>query len=124
MIPNNEVAFLKMDYPELCSSSLTNQEIGADTFNDLITSESIDVIDVRELHELPEVTEFKNMKIPLTLLNEHSKKINSDTIITFCQTGGRSLQAVKMLRGIFGERKKIYSLRGGILAWKKQNQTV
>jgi len=50
--------------------------------------------------------------------------IKSDTIVAFCRSGNRSLQAVKILSGIFGEGKKVYSLRGGIVEWKKQKQTV
>ena len=45
--------------------------------------------------------------------------IKSDTVIAFCQSGKRSLQAAKILSGIFGDTKKIYSLRGGIVQWKQ-----
>ncbi len=124
LIPKNEAEFLKMDYQELCSSPLTNLEIDADRFNELISSENADLIDVRELNELPEVSEFTSIRIPLSTLADNTKKIKSNIVVTFCQTGKRSFQAVKILHAIFGESKRIYSLRGGILEWKKQNQTV
>ena len=124
LIPKSKAEFLKMDYQELCSSPITNLEIDADRFNELIANEGADVIDVRELNELPEVNEFTSMRIPLPTLADNTKNIRSGTIVTFCQTGKRSIQAVKILDSIFGGSKRIYSLRGGILEWKKQNQTV
>jgi adenylyltransferase/sulfurtransferase len=123
-IPKTEKEFLNMDYQWLCSSPLSGQEIEAKTFNDLMANEEADVIDVRELHELPEVNEFPSMRIPLSLLADNTKRIRSNTVIIFCQTGKRSFQAVKILHAIFDSSKKIYSLRGGILEWKKQNQAV
>ena len=124
LIPENESEFLKTDYVWLCSSPITNAEIDVETFNSFIEKGNVDVIDVRELHELPGANEFSNIKIPLAQLANNTGEIRSDTVITFCQTGSRSLQAAKILNGIFGGKKKIYSLRGGILEWKKQNQTV
>ncbi len=124
LIPENESEFLKTDYVWLCSSPITNEEIDAQTFNGFIEKGNVDVIDVREPYELPDANEFPNIKIPLAQLANNTGEIRSDTVITFCQTGNRSLQAAKILNGIFGENKKIYSLRGGILGWKKQNQKV
>ena len=124
LIPENEAAFLQMDYVWLCSSQITQSEIDADTFNGLIANGNVDVIDVREPDEMPVANEFSNIKIPLAQLSKNTSLITSDTIVAFCRSGNRSLQAVKILSGIFGEGKKVYSLRGGILEWKKQKQTV
>ena len=49
-------------------SPITNQEIDAENLMSLIEKEDVDVIDVREPHELPEVNEFPNIKIPLAQL--------------------------------------------------------
>lgn len=124
LIPANETEFLKTDYVWLCSSPIMNDEIDTDTFNKLIEKGNVDVIDVRELHEMPAVNEFEHLKIPLTQLADNSSMIKSENAIVFCQTGKRSLQATKILSGIFGDKKKIYSLHGGIVEWKKQQQTV
>jgi rhodanese-related sulfurtransferase len=43
-------------------------------------------------------------------------------VVTLCQTGARSLQAAKKLKNFFGSAKQVYSLRGGILAWKKHHE--
>jgi sulfur-carrier protein adenylyltransferase/sulfurtransferase len=124
LIPKNESEFLKTDYVWLCSSPITDEEIDAETFNDLIEKGNVDVIDVREPHELPDVNEFQNTKIPMSQLANNTGETRSDIVIIFCQTGDRSLKAAKILNGIFGGSKKVYSLHGGILGWKKQNQTV
>jgi molybdopterin/thiamine biosynthesis adenylyltransferase/rhodanese-related sulfurtransferase len=124
LIPESEAAFLQMDYEWLCSSEITQAEIDTETFNTLIAKGNVDVIDVREPYEMPVANDFLNIKIPLAQLAKNISLIKSDTIVTFCQSGNRSLQAVKILSGIFGEGKKIYSLRGGIEVWKKPKQTV
>lgn len=124
LIPENEAAFLQMDYEWLCSSQRKESEIDPDTFTGLIAKGNVDVIDVREPGEMPAVTDFSNIKIPLAKLSDNTSLIKSDTIVAFCQSGQRSLRAVKILSSIFGEDKKIYSLRGGIVEWRKLKQTI
>ena len=124
LIPENEVAFLQTDYEWLCSSETKESEIDPYLFNNLIAKGNVDVIDVREPGEIPVVNDFSNIKIPLAKLSENRSLIKSDTIIAFCQSGKRSLQAVKILSNIFGGDRKIYSLRGGIVQWKKLKQTI
>jgi len=124
LIPKNENEFLKTDYVWLCTTPVSQEEIDAITFNNMVAKGNADVIDVRELHELPTVNEFEHIRIPLAQLADNSSVIKSGTVIAFCQSGKRSLQAAKILNGIFGKSKKVYSLRGGIVEWKKQQQTV
>jgi sulfur-carrier protein adenylyltransferase/sulfurtransferase len=129
LMPESGAAFLQMDYEWLCSSEKTHpiaigSEIDAETFNSLIAKGNVDVIDVREPYEMPVANDFSNIRIPLAQLAENISLIKCNTIVTFCQSGNRSLQAVRILSGIFGEGKKIYSLRGGISEWKKRKQTV
>jgi len=124
LIPKDEKAFLQMNYVWLCSSPVQQSEIDPDIFNDMIAKGNVDVIDVREPHEMPAVNEFKHLKIPLAQLADNNSLIKSENVIAFCQSGKRSIQAAKILSGIFGDSKKIYSLRGGIIEWKKQKQTV
>ncbi|HMK19013.1 MAG TPA: HesA/MoeB/ThiF family protein [Chitinophagaceae bacterium] len=119
LIPKDEKAFLEMDYVWLCSSPVQQSEIDSDIFNDMITNGNVDIIDVREPHEMPAVNEFKHIKIPLSQLGDNSSLIKSKNVIAFCQSGKRSLQAAKILSGIFGDTKKVYSLRGGIVQWKQ-----
>ncbi|HVZ97578.1 MAG TPA: HesA/MoeB/ThiF family protein [Chitinophagaceae bacterium] len=125
LIPKNKEEFVKTDYVWLCSSPHPEAEIDIDTFNAILAHEkTADIIDVREPTEIPAVTEFDTIKIPLGQLNDRSDLIQSDTVIVFCQTGKRSLQAARILSGIFGNTKKIYSLKGGIVQWKRQREMI
>jgi len=119
LIPKDEKEFLKTDYVWLCSSPENDAEIDSDTFNKMIADGNVDVIDVRELHEMPGVNEFEHIRIPLAQLGDNISVVKSERVIAFCQSGKRSLQAAKILTGIFGEARKAYSLRGGILQWKQ-----
>ncbi len=108
-----------MDYVWLCSSPVQQSEIDSDIFNSMVAGGDVDVIDVRELHEMPTVNEFNHIRIPLAQLTGSTSLIKSESVIAFCQSGKRSLQAAKILSGIFGDTKKVYSLRGGIVQWKQ-----
>jgi sulfur-carrier protein adenylyltransferase/sulfurtransferase len=123
LIPANEKLFKQMDYEWLCASSASSFEIDWNTFNELLENTAMDVIDVRELDEMPIVNEFYHQKIPLKQIGESVPDIKSDTVVVFCQSGKRSKQAATLLSGIFGTTKKVYSLKGGIEKWKKQQQS-
>ncbi|MGE5108941.1 MAG: molybdopterin-synthase adenylyltransferase MoeB [Sphingobacteriales bacterium] len=120
LIPGSGEAFKEMDYDWLCGSIVEKYEIDANLFDDLLSTGDIDVIDVREAGEVPAIEEFIFHHIPLKLLQENISLIKSNTVVTICQSGVRSLQAAKQLTIIFGTSKKIYSLRGGIVQWKQQ----
>jgi len=77
------------------------------------------VIDVREMDEMPAIDEFTCQQIPLNKLMESNSLIQSDTVVIICQSGVRSLQSAKQLSAIYGTSKKIFSLKGGIIQWKK-----
>ena len=124
LIPRNKKEFLQTDYEWLCASPVQQAEIDSDIFNSMVAKGNIDVIDVRELHEMPAVNEFNHIRIPLAQLADNTSLIKFDTVIAFCQSGKRSLQAANILSAIFGDKKKIYSLRGGIVEWKKQKHAV
>ena len=118
LIPANDILFKQMDYEWLCASSPSAFEIDGYEFDGLLENGTIDIIDVREIGELPVVHEFYHTKIPLKQIGESVPGINSDTVVVFCQSGKRSKQAATLLSGIFGTTKKVYSLKGGIENWK------
>jgi adenylyltransferase/sulfurtransferase len=125
LIPSSEEAFIQADYEWLCAPSSPNPmatrfEIDIEKFNELLRSDRITIIDVREPYEIPVVNEFISENIPLSQLKKNLAGIRKDTVVLFCQTGDRSLHAAKWLFDTFGETKRIYSLQGGILQWKKQ----
>ena len=117
LIPNNIAAFEAMNYDWLCSGGNTRFEIDIDTFNQLQNMPNVKIIDVRELDEQPLPTGFDFIKIPLSIFKEQIALVENETVIVFCQSGKRSLQAAEWLFDTFGESKKIYSLKGGILNW-------
>jgi sulfur-carrier protein adenylyltransferase/sulfurtransferase len=121
LIPENKTTFEQTNYDWLCSATIDSQEIDNIFFNQLLSSGDTDVIDVREMYELPVIKEFAHQKIPLQQLTENLSLINSNIVVTICQSGKRSLHAAKQLATIFGTSKKIYSLHGGITAWKQHN---
>lgn len=121
LLPKDKDAFRNTDYDWACSSN-HSLEIDANEFNTLLKDDNITVIDVRELDEKPLITDFPHIQIPLPQLGEKASSLNADTFITFCQSGGRSMQAAKLLFDTFGASKKIYSLKGGILNWKNHKQ--
>ncbi len=121
LIPSTAEQFRKMDYEELCSTKAVKFEISSGEFDEMIKAGNTTVIDVREIGEYPEVTEFSHVRIPLSTIKEEMP-VAGDTIILFCQSGQRSLQAAQYLSGIFHDVKEIYSLQGGILQWKKMHQ--
>ena len=121
LIPADEEAFRKTDYEWLCSSANSELEIDHHSFDELLSQQNIDIIDVRDIHEMPEIEEFATFRIPLKELPGKSSLIKSETVVVICQTGNRSLQAAKQLKSVFGEFKKVLSLKGGIIKWKQEH---
>ena len=124
LIPGNKDEFSKTNYDWLCDSTVEKFEIDSKFFNELLATSNIDVIDVRELYELPKIEEVPYIHIPLNKLNESYSLLKADIIVTVCQTGKRSLKAAKELGSVFGTSKKIFSLRGGIIQWQQYAKQV
>ncbi len=123
LIPANIDAFQQMNYEWLCSTSTAKElEISVEEFNALLNLNAITIIDVREINEQPMVTTFHHLSIPLGQLQNKIAAISGEKIITFCQTGKRSLLAAEQLVRAFGTTKEIHSLKGGILSWQKTNE--
>lgn len=118
LLPATKTAFEQMDYEWACDTSSV-EEIDGAIFNELLHRTNAAFVDVREDGESPEVTEFDHQKMPLSSLKETLSSIGSDTVIFFCQSGSRSREAARLLSAACGGSKKVYSLRGGILQWKK-----
>ncbi|MEJ2112439.1 MAG: HesA/MoeB/ThiF family protein [Flavobacteriaceae bacterium] len=79
----------------------------------LLNKDNVMFIDVRELHEQPEINIPICVQIPLGELEENIHQINSDnTNILVCQTGIRSKKAVEILQK--HNFSNCYSLIGGV----------
>jgi molybdopterin/thiamine biosynthesis adenylyltransferase/rhodanese-related sulfurtransferase len=118
LLPANQLAFEQMQYSDACTITVT--EIDASDFSEMLTHSSVTVIDVREIGELPTVTEFEHWQWPLSSLKNIQQTLTNDTIVVFCQSGMRSLQAAQLLAEKYPHIKQINSLKGGIVLWKQQ----
>jgi sulfur-carrier protein adenylyltransferase/sulfurtransferase len=122
LIPGSIAAFQQMNYEWLCAAP-TQFEIDVTLFDRWCNDIDAEIIDVREPGEQPAVDEFQHKQIPLSQFKAAMPVLYANTIVLFCQSGKRSLQAAQWLFEVHGTSKKIYSLQGGILQWKKQRQT-
>ncbi len=116
-LPSNEDEFRQMDYDWLCGVT-DIEEIDETQLRTMLCEKETLFIDVREIEEKPEV-DFKHERIPLSHFKKQIENIDSQKIVCFCQTGKRSVDAARMLAERFGESKKIYSLKGGVLSLHK-----
>ncbi len=120
LIPKTKNEYLHFDYDWFCGTGRNRNEISSDEFDALRPEKGITIIDVREKDEWPLVTEFIHTQIPLSTFEEALPGISfNGKIIIFCQTGMRSLKAVKMLMEKYPGVTAL-SLQGGIEAWKKK----
>jgi adenylyltransferase/sulfurtransferase len=122
IVPRNENDFLNMNYENECVREYHHFGMDAGKFDARLLQNNTRFIDVRELHELPLVTEFEHASIPLGELKNKMNELAQDTIIFFCQSGIRSLQAAAMAAKHFGNNNRFFSLNGGIVAWKKLHE--
>ena len=123
LIPKDEPAFMAFNYDWFCNA-LSGSEINAEEFDLLRLNERLTIIDVREKDELPLVDEFPVIQIPLSEFDKAVSNISTENkIVVFCKSGKRSLVACKMLIEKYPD-KKIYSLKGGIEAWKGNHENI
>jgi adenylyltransferase/sulfurtransferase len=114
-LPVDENEFKKTDYDWWCSVHEDVEEIDQFRFHQMLKEKEVTFIDVRELDEKPEV-DFDHQKIPLGELNDKLKNVTTKQVVCFCQTGKRSVEAARILSEKFGDSKKVYSLKGGVLS--------
>ena len=110
----DEDEFRETDYDWLCSPADV-EIIDRAQLQKMINDNDTLLIDVREVEEKPEV-DFKHQKIPLSDFENQIENIAADKIVCFCQTGKRSVDAARMLIEKFGQAKKVYSLKDGVLS--------
>ena len=120
-IPPTPEAFQKMNYEWFCNKQAADyKDIDVATFDQLRSSSDTQIIDVRNLHEMPRVTEFEHLRIPLAELGQNLHQIDpARPLILFCQTGVRSITAAHLIAEKTGAHT-VYNLKGGIIKWKTQ----
>jgi molybdopterin/thiamine biosynthesis adenylyltransferase/rhodanese-related sulfurtransferase len=117
LIPKNLKEFEQTDYDLACSSSAV-YELDPGIFENMINKPGITIVDVREAGEAPVISDFEHLNIPLSILRENLSGLDNEIIILFCQSGKRSLSAAKIISERYGDSKKVYSLKGGIVSRK------
>ena len=117
--PQNIEEFKNNDYDSFCGTKAAAvfkfNEISAEELLGLISKEeNIQILDVRELNELPEFSGFNSLRIPLSEIETKMDKIAHDKkIIVICQSGTRSKKVIQLLSEKFNFRN-LYTLTGGI----------
>ncbi|WP_396600839.1 molybdopterin-synthase adenylyltransferase MoeB [Algibacter sp. R77976] len=105
-------------------NSQVNCEVETPTISvtELLSTENIQFIDVRELNELPKVKGIKVISIPLSQLENNLNKIESDKKkVLFCQSGIRSKRAVTILQD--ANITNCFSLKEGALELNNYTKT-
>lgn len=120
-IPKTESAFKRMDYEFFCGNKtedISIREISTSELLGLISSKAgIQVVDVREIWEEPEIIEWNSLKIPLGEIEKRVAEISrEEKVIVVCQVGMRSHRAVAQLQSNFNF-KNLFNLKGGVMEW-------
>jgi adenylyltransferase/sulfurtransferase len=121
--PQSAIEFIDMDYEDYCGNVENPLEIEIEEFNESISS-GIEVIDVREYGELPEIDDFDYTQIPMSQIQSNFEKIDREkNYIVVCQYGIRSLQVVEYLKNQHGY-ENLKSLKEGLIEYyqKKGSQ--
>ncbi len=104
-----------IDYEAFCGIDHSVLEsISFEKFKEL-NPEKVQLIDVREANEY-EVDNLGGELIPLSEIEEHIPRIKRDgTVVIHCQSGMRSLQAIRLLKEKYGF-DNLLNLEGGMNA--------
>ncbi|CAM4107176.1 adenylyltransferase and sulfurtransferase [Pedobacter westerhofensis] len=116
ILPPDLDAFLETDYNWFCGirdNASEIQELSAGEFRELMLDEEYEIIDVRELAELP-LAPFDHIRVPLSEIRKKVPALEKEKIILFCHSGVRSVIAGGLLQEVYPE-KEFFSLKGGIL---------
>lgn len=109
------------DYDLFCGVKIqtSNQEVDLEQALSFVANEDYVYLDVREEWEQPRVTDFNAIEIPIDDLDEEYERVPKDKkVIVFCQSGGRSQQAITFLSENYNFDNLI-NLKGGVSRYKK-----
>jgi adenylyltransferase/sulfurtransferase len=121
MLPHTQAELMGMDYSEICSLSSKVQVIDAIRFNRMIGNAGVELIDCRELDELPHVCEFTHKRMPFSCFKIGENDFSTGSFVLFCQSGKRSRVLAEKLGAFYGDHTRFYSLENGIVSWKEFN---
>lgn len=113
LIPKDTISYKNTDYSLACVP-LQKMEIDAVDFQAYFDKEDVVFVDVREVFEKPEIDFVHHKKYPLSNWEKEVPDFEESTIILFCQSGKRSLEAAKILSEKYKD-KNIYSFKNGLM---------
>lgn len=120
VIPKTVDEFLNMDYQDTSEGPQGYIEIDAAELVKLQQSESTILIDVRERHEVPVLDKQIFTQVPMSEFGAFiGKEFYQKNVVLICQHGVRSVAAAEAMQEKYGDSKKIYSLKGGIIKWRE-----
>ncbi|MCE2833333.1 MAG: HesA/MoeB/ThiF family protein [Chitinophagaceae bacterium] len=120
MTPPSPKEYLALDYARACSMDITDQketDPGDWRQNHLANP----LVDIREAHEQPRLAELcaslgvTLVEIPMSGLHEHAGEFSGKSVTIICQSGKRSLAAIRILEQM-DETIMARSLKGGVNA--------
>ena len=120
-VPKNKQEFLKTDYEYFCGNKNSEPSVKSISVNELQlifeNKSEVQLLDVREPYEQPQIDELVDLQIPLGNLTNQSHLISKNKkVIVFCKSGVRSKRAIELLEKEFGF-SNLYNLVGGVMAW-------
>lgn len=114
--PETLEQFRQLDYEWLCATESANEMTAKEW---LLNREEYLLIDIREPSELPRITQYDHLCIPMAELEQHMAELKDRPIVFICQSGVRSKAAISRIETI---NANVYSLKGGIDALFKEIQ--
>jgi sulfur-carrier protein adenylyltransferase/sulfurtransferase len=113
LIPPDRAAFEQTNYQLQCGIPESKLEISGRELEQYLRRAEVQLMDIRELHESPDLTAFPHQRIPMNTLAESD--FTHSTVIFICQSGKRSLHTAQK----WSEKVpnvQFLSLRGGVLS--------
>jgi molybdopterin/thiamine biosynthesis adenylyltransferase/rhodanese-related sulfurtransferase len=121
--PKNIEEFRQTDYEYFCGNKNSESPTKSISVNELklMIENKLDVqlLDVRETFEEPQISELMDLKIPLADIHNQTHLISKNKkVIVFCKSGSRSKRAIEILEKDFGFTN-LHNLEGGIISWSR-----
>ncbi len=115
--PTSKEEILQNNYGFFCVDEFAIENL--DILEQILSKKNTALIDVREKNELPKITIFPVLEIPLSDLHENMALLQQfDVLVFICKSGIRSKKAVLLLQEK-AYAKPCYSVQKGLEIFKK-----
>jgi sulfur-carrier protein adenylyltransferase/sulfurtransferase len=119
LLPSSIEEFENTNYEWLCNLNLEHEkEIDCEKWLEI--KDNLILVDVRELKENPRLDTYKPIEISISDLRENRNNLPEKPLVFVCQSGKRSLLAVKIMLQ-YNPKASVYSLKGGVNEMMKKN---